>query len=75
MMSFEGNYIKRKIDPENKNNFIYVIDPDLDQPSGGEYIYVYMYIYIDVALKNLVNKILPLCVNHDKIEVFINIHS
>ena len=76
MMSFEGNYIRRKPDSENKNNYIYVIDPDLDSPPGGFNIISNFYVVnLDIALKNLVIKILPLCVNHDRIEVFINIHS
>ena len=65
MSSIEGQYIKRKqvqsIDGTFKSEFS--IEPYLPQSTA------------DFSLQFLVNKMLPLCNNHDTIQEFVNIHS
>jgi gamma-tubulin complex component 2 len=75
MTSIEGVYIKRKQVQIGKNafgsnthneeniNLEYQIEPYLQQPS------------CDFSLQFLVNKMLPLCNNHDFIRSFVNVHS
>mmetsp|Transcript_35536 Transcript_35536/g.32023 ORF Transcript_35536/g.32023 Transcript_35536/m.32023 type:complete len:89 (-) Transcript_35536:1932-2198(-) len=63
MMSIEGNFIKRVQDNENKSQYIYAIEPNLEHSS------------CDISLKQLVSKILPICQYHDSLKNFINIHS
>ena len=63
MMSIEGIYIKRKIDPLDKNHYIYVIEQSVDNTN------------CDNSLKQLVNKILPICNYHDRLEIYMNLHS
>jgi len=76
MTAIEGVYIKRKkIEPIPQRNEAdgvatnggihseYQIEPYLPQPS------------CDFSLQFLVNKMLPLCNNHDFILEFVNVHS
>lgn len=46
-----------------QNDLLYAVEPYLDSPSCDE------------SLLYMVNKILPLCEQHDKICVFVNLHS
>jgi gamma-tubulin complex component 2 len=63
MMSIEGVYIKRRPDPMDAGHHIYAIEPYLDNSN------------CDSSIRQLVGKILPICTYHDRLEVFINIHS
>lgn len=53
MMSVDGVYIKRRPDQFNKTGYQYVIDPSVE---------------CHLSLKQIVNKILPICNFHDQIE-------
>lgn len=68
MTSIEGVYIKRKQVEQKPGSDAavtqeYQIEPYLQQPS------------CDFSLQFLVNKMLPLCNNHDFIQEFVNVHS
>jgi gamma-tubulin complex component 2 len=63
--SIEGVYIRRKLDQSVSGwkKYVYAVEPYLDSPSCEE------------SLMFMVNKILPLCSQHDAICVFTNVHS
>jgi gamma-tubulin complex component 2 len=67
MTSIEGVYIKRrKVQVSVHSKEVcseYSVEPYLAQPS------------CDFSLQFLVNKMLPLCNNHDEVQEFVNIHS
>eukprot|EP00357_Protocruzia_adherens_P037186 CAMPEP_0115004238 /NCGR_PEP_ID=MMETSP0216-20121206/19078_1 /TAXON_ID=223996 /ORGANISM="Protocruzia adherens, Strain Boccale" /LENGTH=356 /DNA_ID=CAMNT_0002370177 /DNA_START=45 /DNA_END=1112 /DNA_ORIENTATION=+ len=67
MMSLEGTYIKRKVSKgeggSQLKKMTYEVEPYLQQPTA------------DVSLLNIAKNILTICSNHDKIRIFINIHS
>jgi gamma-tubulin complex component 2 len=67
MTSIEGVYIKRKRVQKSIYNQETIqefhIEPYLPQPT------------CDFSLQFLVNKMLPLCNNHDEIQEFVNVHS
>mmetsp|Transcript_9370 Transcript_9370/g.14250 ORF Transcript_9370/g.14250 Transcript_9370/m.14250 type:complete len:94 (+) Transcript_9370:715-996(+) len=66
MTSIEGTYIRRTLvqlpdSQEYRREF--KVEPYLEQPT------------CDLSLMFLVNKLLPLCNNHDLIQQFINVHQ
>lgn len=65
MTSIEGTYIRRKLVqlPSGEYRKEFQVEPYLEQAS------------CDFSLMFLVNKMLPLCNNHDIVREFINVHS
>ncbi|EGR31712.1 hypothetical protein IMG5_103560 [Ichthyophthirius multifiliis] len=63
MTGIEGNYIKKKYDQLQKPPYIYCIEPYLEQTS------------CEPSFKQLVNKILEICIQYDQIMYFSETHS
>jgi gamma-tubulin complex component 2 len=65
MTSIEGTYIRRNLVqlPTGDYRKEFQVEPYLERPT------------CDFSLMFLVNKMLPLCNNHDVIQEFVNIHS
>jgi gamma-tubulin complex component 2 len=64
LCSIEGTYIRRVPHSEgNIRRFTYEVEPFLETPSCNE------------SLLYFVQKILPLCTQHDRINIFISVHS
>jgi gamma-tubulin complex component 2 len=55
MMGVEGSYIRRR--PQQRTE--YAIEPNLDQPT------------CEISLQHMVNKMLPLCSQHDSIQAYV----
>ena len=65
MTSIEGTYIRRNLVQLSTGDYRkeFQVEPYLERPT------------CDFSLMFLVNKMLPLCNNHDVIQEFVNIHS
>jgi gamma-tubulin complex component 2 len=65
MTSIEGSYIRRNLVrlPSGEYRKEFAVEPHLDQPT------------CDFSLMFLIQKMLPLCNNHDIVQEFVNVHS
>mmetsp|Transcript_24128 Transcript_24128/g.42831 ORF Transcript_24128/g.42831 Transcript_24128/m.42831 type:complete len:865 (-) Transcript_24128:61-2655(-) len=64
LSSIEGTYIRRVPKTEGgSRKFSYEVEPHLESPTCNE------------SLLYFVQKILPLCMQHDRISIFISVHS